>query len=147
MIDIGDLILVRPGDLPPADGAVVRGETTFDESSLTGESRPVPKGVGDDVWTGTTNQQNAVTIRVNAVAKETMVERLISAMNRAAARKAPIAKIAEQFTAVFTPAIIYISIVVLAIWLGVSLSRRMPDNYLDEDQRDTSGRVFFSFQL
>jgi cation transport ATPase len=76
-----------------------------------------------------------------------MVERLISAMNRAAARKAPIAKIAEQFTAVFTPAIIYISIVVLAIWLGVSLSRRMPDNYLDEDQRDTSGRVFFSFQL
>jgi len=147
MIDIGDLILIRPGDLPPADGIVVQGETIFDESSLTGECRPVTKGVDDEIWTGTTNQQNSIIIRVTAVAKDTMVERLVAAMNRASGRKAPIAKIAERFTAVFTPAIIYISIVVLTIWLGVSLSRVMPDSYLNEDQRDTSGRVFFSFQF
>ncbi len=147
LVDIGDLLLVRPGDLPPADGVVTRGQTTFDESSLTGESRPVKKSVGDEVWTGTANQRDSIIIRVTAVAKDTMVERLISAMNKASARKAPIAKIAEQFTSVFTPIIIYFSIMVLVIWLGASLSGAVPDDWLNADQRSTNGRVFFAFQL
>lgn len=147
LLDIGDLLLIRPGDLPPADGIIVRGDTTFDESSLTGESLPVKKTVGDEVWTGTINQSESITIRVTAVARDTMVEGLIAAMNKASARKAPIAKVAEKFTAVFTPIIIYIALVVLVIWLGVSLSSAMPDDYLNDGERTTSDRVFFSFQL
>ena len=64
VLEIGDAVLVRKGSSPPADGVIVSGETFFDESSLTGESKPIKKGSGDEVFLGTINQGRAVDVRV-----------------------------------------------------------------------------------
>jgi Cu+-exporting ATPase len=72
LLDIGDIVRVQNGSTPPADGVIVSGSTTFNESSLTGESRPVRKSVGDQVFLGTINTAHAVDVHVNAIGGETM---------------------------------------------------------------------------
>lgn len=116
-LERGDLILIPPGSLPPTDGVIVSGSTTFDESSLTGESRPIKKQPGDEVFTGTTNLTGAVTISITTTSGETMLEKIMRAVSDASGHKAPIEKLAERLTGVFVPVIIYLALVVLAIWL------------------------------
>lgn len=72
LLEIGDVVRVQNGATPPADGIVVEGESTFNESSLTGESRPIRKVVGDEVFLGTLNVNGVVDVRVEAVGGETM---------------------------------------------------------------------------
>jgi P-type Cu+ transporter len=67
VLEIGDIVLVRKGSSPPADGSIVFGESFFDESSLTGESKPIKKGLGDEVFLGTINQGHAVQIRISSL--------------------------------------------------------------------------------
>ena len=116
-LEKGDLILVPPGSLPPTDGVIVSGQTTFDESSLTGESKPIKKGPGDDVFTGTTNLSGAVTVSITTTSGETMLEKIMRAVSDASGHKAPIEKLAERLTGVFVPTIIYLALAVLAIWI------------------------------
>ena len=71
-LEVGDIVRVQNGATPPADGTVVSGESSFDESSLTGESRPVHKAVGDQVFLGTINKSRAVDVRIDAIGGETM---------------------------------------------------------------------------
>ena len=112
-----DLILIPPGSLPPTDGIIVSGQSTFDESSLTGESKPIKKGPGDEVFTGTTNLSGAVTISITTTSGETMLEKIMRAVSDASGHKAPIEKLAERLTGVFVPIIIYLALFVLAVWL------------------------------
>lgn len=121
-LDIGDTIRIPAGSLPPADGLVVSGETTFDESALTGESMPVRKTVNDEIHTGTTNIGGGIIMRVTRLGENTMLDRIISAVSDATARKAPIEKLAEQLTAVFVPAVVYLTLIVLIVWLSLTLS-------------------------
>ena len=72
VLEIGDIVLVRKGSSPPADGIVALGETFFDESSLTGESKPIKKGPGDEVFLGTINQGRAVDIKVSSLDGQNM---------------------------------------------------------------------------
>lgn len=72
LLEVGDIVRVQNGATPPADGRVVEGESTFNESSLTGESRPIRKAVGDEVFLGTLNVSGVVDVRVEAVGGETM---------------------------------------------------------------------------
>ena len=72
VLEIGDVVLVRKGSSPPADGVIAFGETFFDESSLTGESKPIKKGPGDEVFLGTINQGRAVDVKVTSVDGQTM---------------------------------------------------------------------------
>ena len=72
LLEVGDIVRVQNGATPPADGTIVSGESSFDESSLTGESRPVHKSVGDQVFLGTINTSRAVDVRVDATGGETM---------------------------------------------------------------------------
>lgn len=72
VLEIGDIVLVRKGSSPPADGVVAFGETFFDESSLTGESKPIKKSPGDEVFLGTINQGRAVEIRVSSLGGQNM---------------------------------------------------------------------------
>lgn len=72
LLEVGDIVRVQHGATPPADGTVVSGESTFDESSLTGESRPVRKTVGDQVFLGTLNTSRAVDVHIDAIGGETM---------------------------------------------------------------------------
>lgn len=141
-LERGDLILVPPGALPPTDGIVVAGSTTFDESSLTGESRPIRKSPGDEIFTGTTNLSGAITLKVTDLGGETMLSKIISAVSDASARKAPIEKLAERLTGVFVPIIVYLSLIVLAIWLGVALT-----GHVDGDDQVGGGRVFFAIEF
>lgn len=119
-LEKGDVILIPPGSLPPTDGVVVSGHTAFDESSLTGESRPIKKGPGDEVFTGTTNLSGAITIRITTTAGETMLEKIMRAVSEASGHKAPIEKLAETLTGVFVPTIVYLAIVILVIWLSLA---------------------------
>lgn len=72
VLEIGDIVLVRKGSSPPADGVVALGETFFDESSLTGESKPIKKGLGDEVFLGTINHGRAVDVRVSSLDGQNM---------------------------------------------------------------------------
>jgi len=147
LLDYGDIILVRPGDLPAADGDIVEGTTTFDESSLTGESHPVHKGPGSQVLTGTVNLTSPVKIRVTALGQYTMVEKIIRAISDASAKKAPVEKLAEMITGVFVPIIVYLAFTVLVIWLSLTLADIVPETYLPNGRTGNGDKVFFAFQL
>ncbi|KZO89613.1 heavy metal translocatin [Calocera viscosa TUFC12733] len=155
-LELGDRILLRPGSLPPADGILVSGSTTFDESSLTGESVPVPKLPGDEIWTGTTNLSSACVVEVVALGEGTMLERIVRAVGDAQGRKAPVELLADRITAVFVPVIIWLSLVVLVIWLGCALTNAVPESYLSASDlgggagatvNTKANRVFFSFEF
>jgi Cu+-exporting ATPase len=141
-LEKGDLIIVPPGSLPPTDGIIVAGLTTFDESSLTGESRPVRKGPGDEVFTGTTNLLGAVTIRITTTTGETMLEKIMRAVSEASGHKAPIEKLAESLTGVFVPVIVYLAIIVLTIWLAVA-----GVGVLSSRESKSGGEYFFAIEF
>lgn len=142
-LEIGDHIVVPPGSLPPTDGIIIAGHTTFDEASLTGEAKPVVKALGDEVFTGTINKSGAITIRVTSLGRETMLEKIISAVSDASARKAPIEKLAERLTGVFVPIIVYLSLFVVAIWLSLALTGKLES--IEHDR--PGGKVFFALEF
>lgn len=88
-LEYDDVILLRPGDMPPADGILVDGASGFDESSLTGEALLVKKNPGDTVMTGTVNQNAAVAVRVVKIGQETMIEGIIRAVSNASSKRRP----------------------------------------------------------
>lgn len=138
LVERGDVLLIHPGALPPADGIVVYGSSSFDESSLTGEAVPVAKEKGDEVYTGTTNLSSAVHIAVTKLGGDTMLDRIIAAVSRAS--KAPLEKAAETLTGVFVPAICYFSICVLALWLGLTYGGVV-------NPHNQAGRAFFAIEF
>ncbi|WWD04999.1 hypothetical protein V865_003070 [Kwoniella europaea PYCC6329] len=142
-LEIGDTILLPPGSLPPTDGIIVSGQTTFDESSLTGESLPIKKSIDDQVFTGTVNLSSAITMKVTDLAENTMLEKIIRAVSDASARKAPLELMAEKLTGYFVPVIVYFSLLVLAIWLILALTHTV-DN---QDEGKAGGRVFFALEF
>jgi Cu+-exporting ATPase len=147
-IELGDLVLIPPGSIPPADGEIVDGTTTVDESSLTGESVPVPKSPGDKLFTGTTNVTSAVTVRVTKLGNETALQQIVRAVGESLNRKAPIEELADRILAIFVPIIVYLSLTVLAIWLAISLTPGViPLDWLPTPNPRTADRVFFAFRF
>ena len=116
---VGDEILVRPGERIPADGLVLSGQTSIDESAITGESIPVPKREGDAVTSGTLNKAGAIHFRASRVGNETTIRQIIRLVDEASASKAPIAKMADRVAGVFVPAVICIAILAGGIWLAM----------------------------
>ncbi len=113
----GDIFIVKPGENIPADGTVIEGFSSADESALTGESIPVEKTVGSKVSQGTINQLGVLKCAADKVGEETLLSQIINMVNDAAATKAPIAKTADKVAGVFVPAIILIACVTVLIWL------------------------------
>ena len=147
-VELGDLILIPPGSIPPADGEIVDGTTTADESSLTGESAPVPKSLGDKLFTGTTNITSVVTVRVTKLGNETALQQIVRAVGDSLDHKAPIEELADRVTAVFVPIVLYMTLIVLAIWLAISLTPGMvPLDWFPNGHPQTADRVFFAFQF
>ena len=116
-VRVGDLFIVRPGEKIPVDGVVVSGESSVDESALTGESIPVDKNVGENVSAATINQTGCITCRATQVGEDTALARIIRLVSDAAATKAPIARIADKVSAYFVPAVMIIAVIVCAGWL------------------------------
>ncbi len=115
---VGDEILVKPGESFAADGIVVDGATTVDESALTGESLPVTKTVGSAVTSGTINQSGFVKFRAVKVGGDTAISKIIALVEEASASKAPIAKLADKVAGIFVPAVILIALTAGGLWLA-----------------------------
>ena len=115
-VQVGDVVLVRPGEKIPVDGVVVSGKSTVDESMLTGESLPVEKRPGDDVIGATINKLGAFQFEATKVGKQTALAQIIRLVEEAQGSKAPIQKLADQVSAIFVPAVISIAALTFLIW-------------------------------
>ncbi|MBN1278914.1 MAG: copper-translocating P-type ATPase [Chlorobiaceae bacterium] len=118
----GNLLLVKPGAKIPVDGIITKGNSSIDESMVTGEPFPVDRKEGDSVMAGTINKQGSFTFTAMKVGKETMLARIIAMVEEAQGSKAPIQNIADRIAAVFVPAVLAIAAVTLIVWLTVGSS-------------------------
>ena len=117
-IAVGDLILVRPGEKLPVDGVVEEGASTVDESMLTGESAPIEKRQGSDVYGATINGSGSLTFRATRVGRDTMLAGIIRVVEESQGSRAPIQRLADRVSAYFVPAVVGVSAVVFLVWLA-----------------------------
>jgi Cu+-exporting ATPase len=115
-VEVGDLVIVRPGEKIPVDGVVREGHSAVDESMITGESLPVDKGPDDKVIGATINKQGLLRFEATAVGRETALAQIIRLVEEAQASKAPIQRLADRVAAVFVPAVIAAAVGTFLIW-------------------------------
>ncbi|WP_418284867.1 heavy metal translocating P-type ATPase [Halorubrum sp. DTA46] len=118
-VAIGDVFVVRPGDKIPLDGVVVSGEGTVDQASLTGESVPVPKEPGDEVFGGTINESGSLEIEVTRQAHESAISRLIHMVERAQSEKAPTQRLIDRLEQPYVLGVFALTIAAIAIPLAL----------------------------
>ena len=116
----GDTVVVLPGEKIPIDGVVSSGRSSVDESMLTGESLPVDRQTGDEVYGATVNQQGRLEISVTQVGPNTALAQIVRLVEDAQASKAPVQKLVDRISSVFVPAVITISLVVFIGWLAAT---------------------------
>ena len=115
-VQVGDTIIVRPGEKIAVDGEIIEGRTSVDESMITGESLPVEKGPGDPVIGATINQFGYIKFETQRVGKDTTLAQIVKLVEEAQNSKAPIQKLADRVSAVFVPIVIVIALVTFGIW-------------------------------
>ena len=115
-VEIGDILLVRPGTKIPVDGTVVEGQTAIDESMLTGESMPVDKQEGDPVYTASLNTTGSIRFRAEKVGSDTALARIIKLVEDAQGSKAPIAQMADIVSGYFVPVVCAIALLAGIAW-------------------------------
>jgi Cd2+/Zn2+-exporting ATPase len=113
-LEVGDHILARPGERLPMDGVILSGESAVNQAPITGESVPVDRSVGDEVFAGTVNGQGALTVRVTRLAADTTIARIVKMVEEAQAQKAPSQRFVDRFARVYTP-------IVIALAAGVAI--------------------------
>ncbi len=131
-LEVGNLVLIRPGEKVPIDGEVIDGNTYVDESMITGESLPVHKNVGDEVIGGTINGKGSVTVKVTRIGKDTVLAKVIRLVEEAQFTKAPVQRLADKVAGVFVPIVILISIAAFFVWY-----------FLGPDPKLTNGLLSF----
>lgn len=131
-LEVGNLVLIRPGEKVPIDGEVIDGNTYVDESMITGESLPVHKNVGDEVIGGTINGKGSVTVKVTRIGKDTILAKVIRLVEEAQFTKAPVQRLADKVAGVFVPIVILISIAAFFVWY-----------FLGPDPKLTNGLLSF----
>ena len=114
----GDRIIVRPGEKVPVDGVVETGASSVDESMLTGESAPVPKRPGDDVYGATVNGRGSLVFTATRVGRDTMLASIVRLVEEAQGSKAPIQRLADLISAYFVPAVVGVALAVFLVWLA-----------------------------
>lgn len=114
-VRLGDILIVKPGEKIPLDGRVVKGTSDINQAPITGESMPVKKQEGDEVFAGTINQQGALEIEVTHLARDTTLARIIHLVEEAQAQKAPSQRFVEQFARYYTPSVVVGAILVATI--------------------------------
>ncbi|MEB3215624.1 MAG: heavy metal translocating P-type ATPase [Nostocales cyanobacterium 94392] len=115
-VQLGDIILVRPGEKIPVDGEVIQGRSTVDEAMVTGESVPTKKQPGDEVIGATINKTGSFKFRATRVGKDTVLSQIVQLVRQAQGSKAPIQRLADQVTGWFVPVVIAIAICTFVIW-------------------------------
>lgn len=128
-VGLGEVFVVRPGESVACDGVIVEGESSLDESALTGESLPADKTIGDRVYSATVNGTGYLKCRATEVGENTTIATIVKMVEDATATKAPISKLADRISGIFVPAVIAVASVTFATWMllgsgvGDSLSR------------------------
>lgn len=123
-VRIDDIVIIRPGERIPVDGEIMNGHSSVDESLLTGESLPVEKSVGDFVISGSINKTGSFEFKATKIGEDTTLSKIIQLVEEAQSSKAPIARIADEISRYFVPAVMGISLLTFVIWmlLGYGLS-------------------------
>lgn len=144
-LEIGDIVNVPHGASPPADGTIVtEGQYQFDESSLTGESRPVSKSVGDVVYSGSVNVGQQVSIRITELGGTSMLDKIVAVVREGQSKRAPMERVADVIVAYFVPAVTFIALFTFILWFALGQSGALPPDYLDNP---LGGWAFWSLQF
>ncbi|RBQ29516.1 heavy metal translocating P-type ATPase [Aliarcobacter vitoriensis] len=117
-----DIIIVKPGQIIPTDGIIIDGNTSIDESMITGESLPISKKIGDKVIGASINKYGAIKFEVTKVGVDTVLSQIIKLVEEASSSKAPISKLADKISSIFVPTVIAISIIATITWLFLGYS-------------------------
>ncbi|MEZ4968511.1 MAG: heavy metal translocating P-type ATPase [Flavobacteriaceae bacterium] len=115
-IKIGDLLRVKPGDKIPVDGVIHEGESSIDESMITGEPIPVDKKKGDPVSSGTINGNQSFEMKAEKVGADTLLAQIIEMVNKASRSQAPIQKLADRISGYFVPVVVLVSVITFIVW-------------------------------
>ncbi len=115
-VEVGDRVLVRPGETLPVDGIVVEGESSVSEAMLTGEPMPVAKQTGDEVFGGTVNTTGSFTFRATAVGTDTALAQIVRLVEEAQGTKAPVQRLADRVAGIFVPVVIAVAIAAFVVW-------------------------------
>lgn len=145
LLEAGDVVCVRQGSSPPADGVITSGLTQFNESSLTGESRPVHKGKGDKVFSGAINVGNLIEVRVTDIGGSSMLDQIVSVVREGQTKRAPVERVVDLVTAYFVPIITAFAILTWLIWLILGVSGSLDVKYLRSSQQ--GGWPFWSLEF
>ncbi|USP77273.1 heavy metal translocatin [Curvularia clavata] len=129
LLEIGDVVRVNHGTSPPFDGEIIGGSSNFDESSLTGESRPVKKFEGDTVYSGTMNKGAPVKIRITTISGTSMLDQIINAVREGQSRRAPVERAADVITSHFVPFVIAVAITTWLVWLILGTTGGIPSDW------------------
>jgi Cu+-exporting ATPase len=117
-VEVGDWVVVRPGETVPVDGEIIEGESTVDEAMVTGESVPVKKRVGNEVIGATLNKTGSFTFRATRVGQDTFLAQIVCLVQQAQGSKAPIQRLADQVTSWFVPGVMAIALLTFLLWLS-----------------------------
>lgn len=117
-----DIVIVKPGNIVPTDGVIIFGNSSIDESMLTGESLPFSKKVGDKVIGASINKSGSFKFEVTKLGEDTVLSQIIKLIEEASSSKAPISKLADRISAIFVPTVIVISILATVTWLFLGYS-------------------------
>jgi len=116
-IKVGDILIVKPSEKIPLDGIIIEGESSIDESMLTGESLPIDKTINSKVFGATINQDGIIKIKVTEIGEATVLSQIIKTVEEALGTKAPIQKLADIISGIFVPIVIIISIITFTVWI------------------------------
>jgi len=115
-IEVGDHLKVKPGEKIPVDGIIIEGQTSIDESMITGEPVPLEKSTDDSVSSGTINGNSSFIMKAEKVGDETLLSQIVDMVNKASRSKAPIQNLADKISAWFVPAVVLIAIITYGVW-------------------------------
>jgi len=145
LLEVGDNVIIPHGASPPTDGILDQdGPFLFDESSLTGESKPVKKLRGDIIFTGSVNVSDPVRITVTELGGKSMLDQIVAVVREGQAKRAPIERVADLLTGYFVPVITLLAIVTWIVWLALGTSGRLPADWLDVNK---GGWAFWSVEF
>ncbi|KAL8770546.1 MAG: hypothetical protein Q9209_003802 [Squamulea sp. 1 TL-2023] len=144
LLEIGDVVVVPSGASPPSDGTIASGSSRFNESSLTGESREVPKAEGDQVFAGTVNTGNPVQVEITGLGGTSMLDQIISVVREGQTKRAPVERIVDTVTGYFVPIITALAIITFVVWFTLGESGLLNSKYIKSQD---GGWAFWSLEF
>lgn len=117
---LNEIVIVKPGEKIPVDGEIIKGESSVDESMITGEPIPVDKTIGDTLIGGTLNKQGVLKLKATKIGNQTLLSGIIKMVEEAQGSKAPIQKLADKVSSIFVPTVLIISVITLFVWIFIA---------------------------